>query len=53
MDLRTLLALCRQAVTAWIADYAPSMGAAIAYYTVPYDVLNRLLLFPQAIQSVL
>lgn len=34
MDLRTLLALCRQAVSAWIADYAPSMGAAIAYYTV-------------------
>ncbi|MDB5803091.1 MAG: hypothetical protein JWN73_413 [Betaproteobacteria bacterium] len=34
MDLRTLFALCRQAVTAWIADYAPSMGAAIAYYTV-------------------
>lgn len=34
MDLRTLFALCRQAVAAWIADYAPSMGAAIAYYTV-------------------
>jgi membrane protein len=34
MDLRTLFALCRQAVLAWIADYAPSMGAAIAYYTV-------------------
>jgi O-antigen/teichoic acid export membrane protein len=28
-------------------------SAAIAYYTVPYDVLNRLLLFPQAIQGVL
>jgi O-antigen/teichoic acid export membrane protein len=28
-------------------------STAIAYYTVPYDVLNRLLLFPQAIQSVL
>jgi O-antigen/teichoic acid export membrane protein len=28
-------------------------GAAIAYYTVPYDVLNRVLLFPQAIQGVL
>jgi O-antigen/teichoic acid export membrane protein len=28
-------------------------SAAIAYYTVPYDVLNRLLLLPQAIQEVL
>lgn len=28
-------------------------SAAIAYYTVPYDVLNRLLLLPQAIQGVL
>ena len=28
-------------------------STAIAYYTVPYDVLNRLLLFPQAIQGVL
>jgi O-antigen/teichoic acid export membrane protein len=28
-------------------------SAAIAYYTVPYDVLNRFLLLPQAIQGVL
>jgi O-antigen/teichoic acid export membrane protein len=28
-------------------------SAAIAYYTVPYDVLNRLLLLPTAIQGVL
>lgn len=28
-------------------------SAAIAYYTVPYDVLMRLLVFPTAIQSVL
>ena len=28
-------------------------SAAIAYYTVPYDVLNRLLFIPQAIQGVL
>jgi O-antigen/teichoic acid export membrane protein len=28
-------------------------SAAIAFYTVPYDVLNRLLYIPQAIQSVL
>lgn len=34
MDFRTLFKLCRQAVEAWMADYAPSMGAAIAYYTV-------------------
>jgi membrane protein len=26
--------LVRQSVTAWIDDYAPSMGAAISYYTV-------------------
>ena len=33
---------------------AAVMGsAAIAYYTVPYDVLNRLLYIPQAIQGVL
>ncbi len=29
----SLLALCRHAVAAWIDDYAPSMGAALAYYT--------------------
>jgi membrane protein len=34
MDLREVYALSRQAVGAWIDDYAPSMGAAIAYYTV-------------------
>lgn len=28
-------------------------GAAIAFYTVPYDTLNRLLTFPTAIQGVL
>lgn len=26
--------LCRKAVMAWIDDYAPSMGAAISYYTI-------------------
>jgi membrane protein len=30
---KELASLCRQAVEAWIEDYAPSMGAALAYYT--------------------
>jgi membrane protein len=34
MDLKTLFALVKQAVKAWIDDQAQSMGAAIAYYTV-------------------
>ncbi|MBU1361235.1 MAG: YihY/virulence factor BrkB family protein [Gammaproteobacteria bacterium] len=29
-----LFSLCKQALTAWKSDYAPSMGAALAYYTV-------------------
>jgi len=33
MKLASLYALCRQAVSAWVDDYAPSMGAALAYYT--------------------
>jgi membrane protein len=28
-----LLSLCKDAVMAWIDDFAPSMGAAISYYT--------------------
>ena len=28
-----LLPLCKEAISAWIDDLAPSMGAAIAYYT--------------------
>lgn len=31
--LMHLYRLCRGAVTAWIDDFAPSMGAAISYYT--------------------
>ncbi|SFP85680.1 membrane protein [Variovorax sp. OK605] len=31
--LAKLLRLCKDAVMAWIDDFAPSMGAAIAYYT--------------------
>ena len=30
---RELWSLLRQAVDAWVDDYAPSMGAALAYYT--------------------
>jgi membrane protein len=30
---RALYSLCKEAVEAWIEDYAPSMGAALAYYT--------------------
>jgi membrane protein len=33
MKLASLYALCRQAVNSWIDDYAMSMGAALAYYT--------------------
>jgi membrane protein len=33
MNAASLLALCRRAVAAWLDDYAPSMGAALAYYT--------------------
>src|SRR5687767_12378856 len=31
--LKELWTLLRQAVDAWVDDYAPSMGAALAYYT--------------------
>ena len=34
MRLERLVNVCKSAVTAWIDDYASSMGAAIAYYTV-------------------
>ncbi|HYP82620.1 YihY/virulence factor BrkB family protein [Variovorax sp.] len=34
MTLRELFDLCKKAVTSWLDDYAPSMGAALAYYTV-------------------
>ncbi len=33
-DWRVWWQLVRDAVTAWIDDYAPSMGAALSYYTV-------------------
>ncbi|MDR6534675.1 YihY/virulence factor BrkB family protein [Variovorax soli] len=34
MNPKHLYALCRQSVSAWVDDYAPSMGAAISYYTI-------------------
>ncbi|PLC07437.1 hypothetical protein CY658_10815 [Variovorax sp. RO1] len=34
MQLRALFDLCRRAFASWSNDYAPSMGAALAYYTV-------------------
>ncbi len=33
MTLKQVLALFRDAAVAWADDYAPSMGAALAYYT--------------------
>jgi membrane protein len=30
----SLIALAKESVTAWMDDYAPSMGAALSYYTV-------------------
>lgn len=34
MNLKQLYTLAEKSVNAWIDDYAPSMGAAISYYTV-------------------
>ena len=34
MKIKQLVNLGRNAVMAWIDDFAPSMGAAISYYTV-------------------
>ena len=33
MHLKQILDLIRKSVKAWVNDYAPSMGAALAYYT--------------------
>ena len=33
-DFRRIFVLCKKAVMAWIDDFAPSMGAAISYYTI-------------------
>ena len=34
MQLNNLFNLCKKAAIAWVDDFAPSMGAAISYYTV-------------------
>ncbi len=34
MRFKKILQLSKKAVTAWVDDFAPSMGAAISYYTV-------------------
>ena len=34
MKLQHFYQLAKKSVMAWIDDYAPSMGAAISYYTV-------------------
>jgi len=34
MNIKRFFSLAQKAVNAWIDDYAPSMGAAIAFYTV-------------------
>ena len=34
MNFKHIYDLCKKAVTAWVDDFAPSMGAAISYYTV-------------------
>ena len=34
MTLRDVWKLAKESVSAWIEDYAPSMGAALSYYTV-------------------
>lgn len=34
MRIKHLFDLCKKAVLAWMDDFAPSMGAAISYYTV-------------------
>jgi len=34
LDTKAVLRLARESVSAWIEDFAPSMGAAISYYTI-------------------
>ena len=32
-SMPSMLSIARMSVAAWIDDYAPSMGAALSYYT--------------------
>ncbi len=34
MNFKHIFDMCKKAVTAWIDDFAPSMGAALSYYTI-------------------
>ena len=34
MNFKHIFDICKKAVMAWVDDFAPSMGAAISYYTV-------------------
>ena len=34
MNFKRIFQLCKKAAIAWVDDFAPSMGAAISYYTV-------------------
>ena len=34
MQFETIRELVKQAIDSWVSDYAPSMGAALAYYTI-------------------
>jgi membrane protein len=51
MKFEYVLPLCKKAVIAWVDDFAPSMGAAISYYTV--FSLAPLLIFVTAIAGAL
>src|SRR5262245_10372968 len=33
MNVKRIWALIKESISAWVDDYAPSMGAAISYYT--------------------
>lgn len=33
MNPKAIWSLVKQAITAWASDFAPSMGAALSYYT--------------------
>jgi membrane protein len=34
VDIKQSWSLIKKAASSWVEDYAPSMGAALAYYTV-------------------